>query len=155
MIYVALVIFITLLYIRIRRMKVINELNLRLGLKFIYPNFKKFIKTAHSYHFFNFQENTYLKVIDSRTNLEYKFPIYSNENVILGNYHFGLEHSKKPLVYCYFTNINGHIFNYEKAKLYSKSKTEVNNYAAIFRNLITNIGKNYYSNESFFERIFK
>ena len=157
MIYItfALVASLAYLYIVIRRRRELYELKLSLGLKFIYPNFRRFIKSAHYYGFFPFKENSFIKVKDTREFLEYKFPIYSNDNVILGYYHLGLEHSKKPFVYCHFQNINGYIFNCEKAKLYSKSKTEEIHYATIFRSLISDIGKNYYSNESFFEKMFK
>ena len=88
---------------------------------------------------FSFKENTYLKVKDTIEFLEYKFPIYSNQNQIQGYYHLGLLHSKKPFVYCHCINSNGLIINGGKEKLYYKRKTELNSYAWIFRRLISDM----------------
>lgn len=152
MIYIILVSLILIIYIfiEIRHRKKLYELKLSLGLKFIYPNFRRFIKFVHYYGFFSFNENTQIKVKNTIEFLEYKFPIFLNQNDIQGYYHLGLRHSKKPFVYCFCINSNGLIINGGKEKLYAKRKTEVDAYAGIFRRLInemersTNFQENFY-----------
>jgi len=141
MIYMILALFILIIFliIEIRHRKKQYEFKLSLGLKFIYPDFRRFIKCTHYYDCFSFKENTYLKVKDTIEFLEYKFPIYSNQNEIQGYYHLGLLHSKKPFVYCHCINSNGLIINGGKEKLYYKRKTELNSYAWIFRRLISDM----------------
>ena len=145
----ALFILIIFLIIEIRHRKKHYEFKLSLGLKFIYPNFHRFIKCTHYFDFFPFKENTYLKVKDTIEFLEYKFPIYSNQNEIQGYYHLGLLHSKKPFVYCHCINSNGLIINGGKEKLYYKRKTELNSYAWIFRRLISDMEKSSDFKENF------
>jgi hypothetical protein len=152
MIYItfASLILIIFLIIEIRHRKKHYEFKLSLGLKFIYPNFHRFIKCTHYFDFFPFKENTYLKVKDTIEFLEYKFPIYSNQNEIQGYYHLGLLHSKKPFVCCHCINSNGLIINGGKEKLYYKRKTELNSYAWIFRRLISDMEKSSYFQEKFY-----
>jgi hypothetical protein len=151
MIYIifASLILIIFLIIEIRHRKKQYEFKLSLGLKFIYPDFHRFIKCTHYYDFFSFKENTYLKVKDTIEFLEYKFPIYSNQNEIQGYYHLGLLHSKKPLVYCYCINSNGLIINGGKEKLYYKRKTDFIYYTGIFRRLISDMEKSSDFQENF------
>ena len=152
MIYIILVSLILIIYIfiEIRHRKKLYEFKLRLGLKFIYPDFRTFIKCTHYYDFFPFKENTYLKVKDTIEFLEYKFPIYSNLNEIQGYYHLGLLHSKKPFVYCHCINSNGLIINGGKEKLYYGRKTDVNYYTGIFRILISDMEKSSDFKENFY-----
>ena len=110
----------------------------------------KFIKCTHYYDFFPFKENTYLKVKDTIEFLEYKFPIYSNQNEIQGYYHLGLLHSKKPFVYCHCINSNALIINGGKQKLYYKRKTDMNYYSGIFRRLISDMEKSQNFKENFY-----
>ena len=151
MVYIilALLILIIFLIIEMRYRKKQYEFKLSLGLKFIYPNFRTFIKCTHYYDFFSFKENTYLKVKDTIEFLEYKFPIYSKQNEVQGYYHFGLWHSKKPFVYCHCINSNGLIINGGKEKLYYKRKTDMNYYSGIFRRLISDMEKSSDFQENF------
>jgi hypothetical protein len=152
MVYIILALFvlIILLIIEIRHRKKQYEFKLSLGLKFIYPNFRTFIKCTHYYDFFPFKESTYLKVKDTIEFLEYKFPIYSNQNEIQGYYHLGLLHSKKPFVYCLCINSNGLMIKGGKEKLYSKRKTVMSGYAGIFRRLISDMEKSSDFQENFY-----
>jgi hypothetical protein len=152
MIYITFASFILIifLFIEIRHRKKQYEFKLSLGLKFIYPDFRRFIKCTHYYDYFSFKENTYLKVKDTIEFLEYKFPIYSNQNEMQGYYHLGLLHSKKPFVYCYCINSNGLIINGGEEKLYYKRKTELNSYAWIFRRLISDMEKSSDFQEKFY-----
>ena len=145
----ALLILIIYIFIEIRQRKKLYGLKLSLGLKFIYPNFRVFVKEAHRFGFFNFKEHSYIKVKDTIEFLEYKFPIYTNQNEINGYYHLGLCYSKKPYVYCYCTNTNLLLINGGKDKLNYKSKTDENSYAAIFRKLISDMEKSSDFKENF------
>lgn len=152
MIYITFASFILIIFliIEIRHRKKQYEFKLSLGLKFIYPDFRRFIKCTHYYDYFSFKENTYLKVKDTIEFLEYKFPIYSNQNEMQGYYHLGLLHSKKPFVYCYCINSKGLIINGGEEKLYYKRKTELNSYAWIFRRLISDMEKSSDFQEKFY-----
>jgi hypothetical protein len=152
MIYITFASFILIIFliIEIRHRKKHYEFKLSLGLKFIYPDFRRFIKCTHYYDYFSFKENTYLKVKDTIEFLEYKFPIYSKQNEMQGYYHLGLLHSKKPFVYCHCINSNGLIINGGKEKLYSKKKTEMDCYAGIFRRLISDMEKSSDFQEKFY-----
>jgi hypothetical protein len=151
MIYIIFASFILIIFliIEIRHRKKQYEFKLSLGLKFIYPDFRRFIKCTEYYECFPFKENTYIKVKNTIEFLEYKFPIYSYQNVIQGYYHLGLGHSKKPFVYCYCINSNELIINGGKEKLYYKRKTEQNSYAWIFRKLIIDMEKSSDFKENF------